>query len=189
MNQPEAAPQTPSSSLPFPLQDGERILGLFRRHWLYLWPYLIALLLAAIVPVGAVAWLLKEAGGFEDFGAKAFWIFAAIWLIYWLVRAALTWYRYQHDIWVVTNQRLIDSIKTQPFNLRISTADLVNVQDMSVERDGVIRTVFDYGDILCQTAGTDELDFKIAGIPHPREVQALVDRERDRERMRIRGAL
>ena len=46
--------------------------------------------------------------------------------------------------------------------------------------------IIDYGDVICQTAGTDA-DFTIVGVKDPRAVQALVDRERDRERVRIRG--
>jgi hypothetical protein len=84
---------------------------------------------------------------------------------------------------VITNQRIIDSYKKHPFNLRIATTDLVNVQDMSVERDGMLRTMLDYGDIVCQTA-SEMQDFRLAGIPNPVAVQALVDRERDRERLK-----
>jgi hypothetical protein len=54
---------------------------------------------------------------------------------------------------------------------------------MSIERNGVLRTMLDYGDIVCQTAAEMQ-GFRLAGIPDPRAVQALVDRERDRERLR-----
>ena len=38
-----------------------------------------------------------------------------------------------------------------------------------------------YGDIVCQTAGTAG-ELGLTGIPHPDEVQLLVDRERTRGR-------
>jgi hypothetical protein len=80
---------------------------------------------------------------------------------------------------------LIDSYKKHPFSLQLSSADLVNVQDMSIQREGVLRTMLDYGDVVCQTAAEVQA-FRLAGIPDPRAVQALVDRERDRERLRTR---
>ena len=101
------------------------------------------------------------------------------------MRVFLIWYRYRHDIWVITNQRLVDSFKSNPFSLRVATADLVNVQDMTVVRNGILRTLLDYGDIVCQTAAELQ-DFRLVGIPDPRDTQALVDRERDRERTRLR---
>ena len=82
---------------------------------------------------------------------------------------------------------VIDARRKHPFNLEVSSADLVNVTDISVQRSGILRTMLDYGDIICQTAGTGEHTFKLGGLPHPREVQMLIDKERDRERLRVRG--
>jgi hypothetical protein len=182
-----AAPAQPSPHrLPFPLQEGELVLLLCRRHPIYLWPNIALQALLALAPPIIVALLLDEAGGLEGTIGKVFWILVAAYLAYWAVRLFLTWYRYHNDIWVITNQRLIDSSKRSPFSLRISTADLVNVQDMTIQRSGLLRTLLDYGDIICQTAAELQ-EFRLSGIPDPRKVQALVDRERDRERLRVRG--
>ena len=180
----ENTPTTPK--LPFPLQDGETVLQVCRRHWIYLWPMIGVQFLAAIVPIAFFAWLLNAIGALDGVGSKVYLIIAAVYLIYWGVRLLLTWYRFHNDVWVITNQRLIDSYRRNPFDMNISTADLVNVQDMSVERTGILRTMLDFGNIVCQTASSDQ-DFNITGVPNPRQTQALVDRERDRERNRLRG--
>ena len=185
----QSAP-TPSSSqreargLPFPLQSGESVIKVCRRHWIYLWPRIIAYAVAGLLPlvIAIVAGVKGPSHGLWKF----FWLVAVLWLLYWAIRALLNWYRYRHDIWVITNQRLIDSHRNNPFDLRIATADLVNVQDMSVHRQGVLRTLLDYGDIVCQTAAEME-DFTLSGIPDPRDIQILVDKERDRERLRYRA--
>jgi hypothetical protein len=166
--------------LPFPLQDNEAVLVLARRHWIYLWPNVVLNLAIAIVPVLIVSSLFDKLG-IND--GKVFWIIAVLWIVFWAARAYLEWYRFHHDIWVITNQRLVDAYKKNPFNLRVSSADLVNVQDMSVERHGILGTALDYGDVLCQTAGTSA-SFLITGVPNPRGLQARLDKERDRERMR-----
>lgn len=162
------------------------MLAINRRHWIFLWPMVGLQVLAAILPVALVAWLLDFAGVLNGLVSQIFIVGALLYIGYWLFRIALTWYRYHNDCWVVTNQRLIDSHRRHPFDMSISTADLVNVQDMSVQRTGILRTMLDFGDVICQTASIDQ-DFMIGGVPKPREVQALVDRERDRERARIRG--
>jgi len=185
MTNPAPGGNTKTPGLTVPLQDGEQVLKLCRRHWVYLWPLIAIYLLVALIPPVVLGILLEQAGGYHGLGEKIFWVVAWIYLGYWLVRIFLAWYRYRHDIWAITNQRLIDSYKRHPFSLRVSTADLVNVQDMTIRRDGLLRTVLDYGDIVCQTAA-EQQDFRLVGIPDPREVQSLVDRERDRERLRIR---
>jgi hypothetical protein len=85
---------------------------------------------------------------------------------------------------VVTNQRIVDCFKKHPLNLRVSTADLVNVQDMSVVKSGITPTLLNYGTVVLETAGADRVAFLIAGVPRPESIQLLIDRERDRERAR-----
>ena len=189
----DASAQAPQprkdSALHFPLQDNEQVLMICRKHWIYLWPRTVLFAIFAIVPVVVAAVvaavLFQKSTGLSGTPGKAFWIIALVYLLYWGIRAFLNWYRYHNDVWVITNQRIVDSTKTNPFSLKISTADLVNIQDMTVERSGIFRTMLNYGDVICQTAA-DIQEFRLPGIPNPQEVQLLVDKERDRERMRGR---
>src|SRR3990172_5399488 len=126
--------------LPFPREGGERVIELCRRHWWHLWPKTIIWLLFALLPVIAAVWLLSALDVLDDLGIF-FWAVVAVWLLYWGVRLLLNWYRYHNDIWVITDQRIIDSFKPTPFQLRMGTADLVNIQDMSIEQSSIIPTV------------------------------------------------
>jgi len=182
----ERVAESASERVPFPMQQNEQVITICRRHWIYLWPHTIMLALWGIVPVAVIALLLSWTDTYDGIVAQIFWVVAAVWLLYWAVRIFLNWYRYRHDIWVITNQRIVDSLKNHPFHHKLSTADLVNVQDMTVERSGVLQTTLNYGDIICQTAGMSGAEFRLSGIPQPQEVQLLVDKERDRERTRGR---
>lgn len=181
----QAAQPRKSPKLHFPLQDDERVLTVSRKHWIYLWPRTIFIALLAFVPVIVAAVLVSRSAGLDGNVAKGFWLISAVYILYWAIRALLNWYRYHNDVWVITNQRIVDSTKTTPFNLKISSADLINVQDMTVERNGILRTTFNFGDVVCQTAA-DVQEFRMAGVPDPQQIQLLVDKERDRERTRGR---
>jgi len=168
--------------LPFPLQEGEQLLALARRHWLFVYPKLVAGVIVALVPVGVLWWAMARLDWSDNGLPRLVALVAtAVWLVYWAVRLYFFKYRYDNNIWVVTNQRIIDSAKNHWFHLQMSTADLVDIEDMSVVRSGFLGTVFDFGDIDCQTAGAVR-KFSLLGIPRPREVQALVDRLRDESR-------
>jgi hypothetical protein len=93
------------------MQDGERIVSLFRRHWWFLWPQSILLLLIAVVPAIVATWAFDAIGILDDMGIF-FWIIAVLWLLVGAVRLFFNWYQYHHDIWVVTNQRIVDCIKS-----------------------------------------------------------------------------
>jgi len=100
-------------------------------------------------------------------------------VLFWAVRILLNWFVYHNDIWVITNQRLIDSYKRTPFNHTLSTADLVNLQDMTVHRRGILQTTLNYGDVVCETAGANGREFVLTGVPHPQEVQLVTRVEGD----------
>ena len=86
----------------------------------------------------------------------------------------LFWYRYQNDIWIITDQRLIDSVRNHPFQHQVSTANLRNVQEITIEVNGVLPTLFGFGDVRCQTAGTDS-NFTLRGVPEPKAVMDTIN--------------
>jgi hypothetical protein len=172
-------------SLPFPLQGNEQVIQVCRRHWWFLWPRTILLALVGIVPVLVAAWLLSAVDVFDGMTRNVFLVIALIWLLWWGLQMFLGWYRYNNDLWAITNQRIVDSFKPHPFSHRLSSADLVNVQDITVEKHGVLQSIMNFGDVICDTASGGK-DFTLTGVPDPEQVQLLMDRERDRERTRGR---
>ena len=76
-----------------------------------------------------------------------------VWLAFWAVKVFFLKYRYDNDLWTITDQRIIDSFRSSPFSLKITTADLVDIVDTSLSRSGLLPTLFNYGDIRCETAG------------------------------------
>jgi hypothetical protein len=125
--------------------------------------------------------VLRWTDAMDGLAAKIAMVVSAIWLVVWAVKIILLKYRYDNDLWTITNQRIIDSYRSNPFSLKITTADLVDIVDTSLNRSGIFPTMLNYGDIRCETAG-ERQDISLPAVPHPQEVHALIDRERDRER-------
>jgi hypothetical protein len=139
-----------------------------------------------VVATVAVVVLVLATFGFDGLFGKGVALALLLWALYWGVRAYFHWYRYQNDIWAVTNQRLVDSIKRHWFHHQMASADLVDVEDIRVVREGVLHTMFNFGDVRCQTAG-EVPNFILDGIPDPTRVLAVVDAARDAARRALRG--
>ena len=168
-------------ALPFELQPTERLVSELRRHWLFLYPRLLLLVIAALAP-GVVFLAAKSVReGLQGTALNLVIGVLVLWTVGWLVRAYFLWYRYQHDIWAITNQRIVDSLKRHWFHHAMSSADLTDIQDVSIAREGVLRTAFDFGDVRVQTAA-EQQDFVLSAIPHPGRVLTIIDAERDRAR-------
>jgi len=167
--------------LPFPLQESEKVLVVCRRHWVYLYPRLALHVLVAVLPVLALFLVLRWADALDGLALKVAAVVSVVWLAVWAVKVFFVKYRYDNDLWTITDQRIIDSFRSNPFDLKITTADLIDIVDTSVNRSGLLPTLLNYGDIRCETAG-ERQDISLPAVPRPQEVHALIDRERDRER-------
>ena len=167
--------------LPFPLQETEKVLVMCRRHWIYLYPRLVLQVLIAILPVLALFLVLRWADAMDGLALKAAAVVSVVWLAVWAVKIILVKYQYDNDLWTITDQRIVDSYRSNPFSLKITSADLVDIVDTAMDRSGLLPTMLNYGDIRCETAG-ERQDISLPAVPRPQEVHALIDRERDRER-------
>lgn len=175
--------------LPFELQTDEKVLVFTRRHWVSIIPRLIADALVLIIPIVLVTWVASATAGLSGMTGRVVGGLSFVWAVVIIVRAYFDWFHYQNDIWVVTNQRVIDSVKRNWFNHVMSSADLIDLQDISVDRTGFRATIFKFGDVRCQTAG-EQPHFVFAGIANPGKMLELLDSARDAARkdlMRIPG--
>lgn len=83
----------------------------------------------------------------------------------------ITWY---FNIMLVTTERVVDIDFADLVYKNIAETKISLVQDVSYTQIGVIRALFDYGDVLIQTAGTlDNFDFK--AVPRPERVVQIVE--------------
>lgn len=185
---PQSPAPGPKTKLPFELQSDETVLLFARRHWLFFYGKLALIALAGVVATIGMVLFVVATFGFDGAGGKGTAVALVAWAGYWGVRGYFHWYRYQNDIWAVTNQRLIDSIRRHWFHHQMASADLVDVEDIRVVREGLLQTVFDFGDVRCQTAG-EVPNFILDGIPDPKRVLAIVDASRDAARRALRGPL
>lgn len=159
-----------------------------RRHWAYLTWAMAKLGAAALAPIAVLLAAVALITGLDGRAGQIAGLLSAIWFVIWAVRAYFTWYRYNNDLWVVTDQRIVDSTKHHWFHHRMASADLDDVEDIAIRREGVFATAFNFGDVHLQTAG-EQANFILSGIPGPGDVLALIDRQRDIAKRRLRGAV
>ncbi len=59
------------------------------------------------------------------------------------------------DLWIVTNDRIVDIEQFGLFSRTISELDLFRIQDVTTDTQGLFATVFKYGDVVIKTASTN----------------------------------
>jgi len=83
----------------------------------------------------------------------------------------ITWY---FNISFVTEKRVVDIDFSGLVYKNLAATKLSLVQDVSYSQTGVIRSIFDYGDVFVQTAGSFE-NFDFSAVPHPAKVVGIIE--------------
>jgi hypothetical protein len=160
-------------SLPVTLQPGEELLRLVRRHPIFIILQLILVSAMTLLAVLLLWWLAARSPDLVSLYCVLLGGMVALGLVV----GSLALYRYMNDLWLITNQRLIDSLRTSPFNHQVSSTSLRHVQNTSIVKRGILATLFNFGDIVCQTASADG-SFELRDVPQPTEVLNEIDRAR-----------
>lgn len=170
--------------LPIKLQQDEELVTVRKRHPVYVILKGILDVVIAGLLIWAITWL---SGRFAWIDSISIWLILAV-IIVAAGYLGILLYRYYNDLWIVTNQRLIDALRTTPLNQQISSTDLINVQDINIRRRGIMATMFNFGDVLCQTASTQGM-FAFTGVGQPAELMEMLDRLRDEARKHHQEAM
>ncbi len=79
------------------------------------------------------------------------------------------------DVWIVTDQRIIDVRQSGFFSRRISEQRIARIQDVSSEMHGFFGTLLKYGNVTVQSAGQENKLF-FEEVPHPEDIRDLLTR-------------
>jgi len=76
------------------------------------------------------------------------------------------------DIVIVTDRRVVDIDQEVLFYRKVAELDLEQIEDVSSINNGFLATVFNYGQVEVQTAGSHE-NFIMNNVRYPREISAI----------------
>ncbi len=144
--------------------DEERIILLLRQHPLVNLKWILTTTVLLAGPT------LVSLFGIFDFLPKGFPLIIS--LSWYLVTSAyaiesfLNWY---FNVYFVTEKRVIDVDFYNLIDKRVSDAEIEKIQDVSYTTGGVARTMFNYGDVIIQTA-SEIPEFIFEAVPNPEKV-------------------
>lgn len=163
----------------FELEPGEHIVLQVRRHWfLFLSELLPFAIIATIpfalpkifmsLPISAVSYV-----ELFDFTSPVIRAALGVWLLITWTSAWGSFTRYFLNVWVLTNQRIVNIKQRRFFSREVSSLFLSRIQDVTTDVSGILRSLLGIGDIKAQTAAED-IEFVMRGIPHPEQMRDLI---------------
>lgn len=160
--------------LPNP-QPQEKVQIFLRRHWIELIKIAAYTFMMLLVPAAILAILQ-----FADFdvGNHPVWgpatiLFLASYLLIVFIITITEITDYWLDVWIVTNERIINGEQHGLFNRLVSEVHLEQIQDITSETKGFLETFMTYGDVYIQTAAQRER-FRFKNIDNPDAVKIAI---------------
>jgi hypothetical protein len=149
--------------------EKERIIMLLRQHPIMnaRWIITTALLLTGptIISLFGIFSLLPT--GFPLIISLSWYLVTSAYAI----EGFLNWY---FNVYIVTTERIVDVDFYNLIDKRVSSAEIDKIQDVSYTTGGVIRTMFNFGNITIQTA-SEVPEFDFGAVPNPEKVTKIID--------------
>ena len=151
---------------------GEQVVLMLHRHGIVAFRILTLFFVLALVPVGAWILLGKGTSIFADDTTLTYALVTLLiagYALIWGLMLFISWLNYYLDVWIVTNERIINIKQLRLFDRVVSEQKLYRVQDVTWEIKGVLGNLLKFGNVFIQTAGTEER-FTFEYIPDPEGV-------------------
>lgn len=154
----------------FETQEAEEEVILFLRQHIIVnvpWLLITAILLASPTVIFPVAFgLLKlhlvVPPGYIIVGTL-FWYLMTFGFV---LANFISWF---FNIYIVTNQRIVDIDFLYLLYKQFSEAELSKIQDISYTTGGIVATIFNYGNVTIETAG-EMPNLEFGNVPYPDKV-------------------
>jgi|AntRauTorckE6833_2_1112554.scaffolds.fasta_scaffold00144_23 uncharacterized membrane protein YdbT with pleckstrin-like domain len=159
-------------------RENEHIIFEIRKHWFIIATELTIITLLAFLPL-IIPSILEALDLTITFGeTQSFWsifIFLySFWVLILWIMGFVFWTNYYLDVWIVTNEKILDVEQIGLFSREVSMLHLERIQDVTVEVKGFVATLMKFGDLHVQTAG-QQREFIIHNIPQPDKVAKKIN--------------
>lgn len=165
------------------IDQNEQMLRVVHRHWFVLLSDIFILLFSLAIPVILLILLnilpITKIFSFSGSSFEAGGFFFSSWLlIIWMI-AWKMWTTYYLDVLVITDKRIFDINQQGFFHRESGSFRIDRIQNITVDQEGIIQTLLNFGTIKIETAGENE-DFMAEYITDPYAIKKFINELQDR---------
>lgn len=175
-------------------KEYEKFVLLVRRHWIVLAGAIAMLILEICLPIAVIVALRKlifQLPLYPGLGS-ALLLLLSLYSLFILLFFLVNVMNYYLDVWIITNERLVNIEQKGLFSRSVAELRYYRVQDVKSEVNGFLPTLFNYGTITVETAGAEK-NFIMQQIPHTqtmaKRLQELIesDQQYHTEKKKLEG--
>lgn len=163
-------------------QSGEKIVLLVRRHFItnIRWIFISLIMISAPYVLNFFPILTFLPNNYQLIAILGWYLITLAFIL----EEFLTWF---FDANILTDERIVDIEFSNLIYKQVSDTKIDKVQDVHYKTGGVIRTLFNYGDVHIQTA-SEVPTFNFLAVPKPDQIaKILQDLMLEEEQEKLEG--
>lgn len=165
--------------LRFETQEEKEVVVLFlRQHIVMNLPWMLLTIVLAIAPTIVFPKLFELMRINFSLPSGYFFIGTIFWYLATFGFALASFISWFFNIYIVTDERIVDIDFYYLLYKKFSEAELTRIQDISYTSGGIVATIFNFGNVMVETAG-EAPNIIFEQVPHPEKVveaiRALTD--------------
>lgn len=144
----------------------ETKLGEVAKHPFGIFALYVAIAIGVITSLGLTFFMIPSvmSDTSQAFGIAI--IFAAIIVVFAIIIGILATVVYHQNRLIITDRNITQILQTSLFGRKVSQLNLVNVEDVTSEQNGIFATMFGFGVLKIETAG-EQMNFNFTYCPRP----------------------
>lgn len=144
------------------LRPGETLSASYREHLIVYWWHMCLSILLIVIPF----FFLYPLFSYRFWGIMAFILLIAAGLFIG-IRA---WYLYNNNVFIITDKRILGISQQGIFHKGLKEAGFDNIAEISYNKNGLVATIFNYGDVKIQT-NIEGISYCIRRVKRPDQVR------------------
>lgn len=146
----------------------EKVVLFIRRHFITNIRWIVIAILMALAPIALFAFPILSflPANFRFIVVLAWYLIVSAYML----QNFLGWF---FNVDIITDERIVDIDFSNLVYKEVSDANIDRVQDVTYKMGGVVRTMFNYGDVFVQTA-SEVPNFEFLAVPAPDRVAKIL---------------
>lgn len=144
-------------------RPGESVEEVVKNHWYVLfWP-IVKTVVLLVIPIISFIYI----------GANIYFsIITAVCVILAVVIFFTAYYLYSSSVFLITSERILYLYQNTVLKRKVVETNLVNIQDVTSDTEGLMKNTLDFGDLIIRTAGAGQGgEIVVKNIPSPYSIQ------------------